>query len=159
MPSAFRALLEDLHARDLAIVKEPHITAIMIVRAGILRSAIGAVMACLDPEDRRGNRASVGQDSAMLQDATPLAVFPERDGARQSAAEALQRARGEYAALVKSDLFDRGWRLRNDMILIYSFRAVQPRRCHIKISMALVMLPSGSQPIFTSHAIAGRRNF
>jgi hypothetical protein len=32
----FRALLEDLHARDLSVVKEPHIAAITVVRAGIL---------------------------------------------------------------------------------------------------------------------------
>jgi hypothetical protein len=37
---AFRALLEELHGRYLSVVEEPHVTAIVIVRAGILRSAI-----------------------------------------------------------------------------------------------------------------------
>src|SRR5262245_23436577 len=72
---AFCALLENLHRRDLKGVREPHIAAIHVVRAGILRGAIGAVMACLDPSDWRGNRASVGQILAMLKDATLAAVF------------------------------------------------------------------------------------
>jgi len=46
---AFCALLKDLNARNFSIVKEPHVSAIAMVRAAILRSAIGAVMACLDP--------------------------------------------------------------------------------------------------------------
>jgi len=48
---AFRALLEDLHARDLTIVTGPQADAVTMVRAAILRSAVGAVMAVLDPED------------------------------------------------------------------------------------------------------------
>jgi hypothetical protein len=32
---AFRVLLEDLHARDLSVVEEPHIAAITVVLAGI----------------------------------------------------------------------------------------------------------------------------
>jgi hypothetical protein len=63
---AFRALLEDLHARNLTVVEEPHVTAISMVRAEILRAAIGTVMACLDPRDWGGNRASVGQILDML---------------------------------------------------------------------------------------------
>jgi hypothetical protein len=50
---AFRALLEDLRARDLSVVKEPHIAAIAVVRAGILRAFISSVMACLDRSDWR----------------------------------------------------------------------------------------------------------
>jgi hypothetical protein len=113
---AFRALLEDLHARDLTVVKEPHITAISMVRAGILRSSIGTAMACLDPEDRRGNRASVGQILAMLKDAKLVAVFPEPGTSPDSAAAALDQVRHDYEALVKGDLFGRGRRLRNDAI-------------------------------------------
>src|SRR5215510_8374805 len=33
---AFRALLEELHKHDLSAVEEPHVTAIRMVRAGIL---------------------------------------------------------------------------------------------------------------------------
>ena len=43
-------------------------TAITMVRAGLLRAAISTVMACLDPSDRRGNRASVGEILDLLQD-------------------------------------------------------------------------------------------
>ena len=39
----------------------PHVSAIYMVRAAILRAAIGTIMSCLDPADRRGNRASVGE--------------------------------------------------------------------------------------------------
>jgi hypothetical protein len=113
---AFRALLEDLHARDLSIVNEPHVTAITMVRAAILRSAIGSVMACLDPEDRRGNRASVGQILDMLTDENVVAVLPEPGTSRDSAVSALRRARRDYQALLKGDLFRRGRRLRNEAI-------------------------------------------
>jgi hypothetical protein len=113
---AFRALLEDLDARDLQAVKEPHITAITMVRAGILRSAFGAVMACLDPKDWRGNRASIGQIVDLLKDEKLVAVFPEPGTSRDLGVAALQRVTRDYDALVKGDLFEHGRRLRNDAI-------------------------------------------
>jgi hypothetical protein len=113
---AFRALLEDLHGRDLSAVKEPHVTAITMVRAGILRSAIGTIMASLDIQDRRGNRASVGQIIEMLKDEKLIAVFPEPGTPKESGTTALQRATYDYEALIKGDLFERGRRLRNDQI-------------------------------------------
>jgi hypothetical protein len=113
---AFRALSEDLHARDIAIVKEPHVTAITMVRAGILRSAIGIIMACLDPKDWRGNRASVGQIIDMLKDEKLVAVFPEPGTPKDSGVAALQRVTHDYDALVKGDAFEHGRRLRNDAI-------------------------------------------
>jgi AbiU2 len=113
---AFRTLLEDLHARDLSIVEEPHVTAIAMVRAAILRAAISTVMACLDPSDRRGNRASVGQIIDMLKDAEIVAVFAEPGQPEGSGPAALQEVRRDYEALLKDDLFERGRRLRNEMI-------------------------------------------
>ena len=113
---AFRAVLEDLHARDLSAVKEPHITAITMVRAGILRSAIGTIMACLDPADWRGNRASVGQIIDMLKDEKLVAVFPEPGTPKDLGIAALQRVTRDYGALIKEDAFERGRRLRNDAI-------------------------------------------
>jgi hypothetical protein len=74
----FRAMLEDLHRRDLTTIGEPHVSAIHVARAGILRAAIGTVMSCLDPADRgRGNRASVGQILDLLNDAELAAAFSE----------------------------------------------------------------------------------
>src|SRR5882672_3525661 len=70
----FRAYLEELHRRDLPSVKEPHVSAIAMARAGVLRSAITAVMACLDRSDSRGNRASIGQILRMLEDSAVAAV-------------------------------------------------------------------------------------
>jgi hypothetical protein len=62
---AFWALLKDLRGRDLSLMKAPHALPIAMVRAGILRAAVGTIMACLDSAEnrrnRRGNRASVGQ--------------------------------------------------------------------------------------------------
>jgi hypothetical protein len=113
---AFRALLEDLHGRDLSVVKEPHISAITMVRAGILRSAIGAVMACLDPKDRRGNRASVGQILDMLKDAKLVAAFPETGTPNDVGLAALQQVTREYEILIGGDLFERGRRFRNDAL-------------------------------------------
>jgi len=111
-----RALLEDLHARDLSIVLEPHVAAIAMVRAGILRAAVSVVIACLDPKDRRGNRASVGQILDMLRDAKLVAVFPEAGTSPDSGAEVLRQVRHDYGVLVEDDLFKRGKRLRNDAI-------------------------------------------
>ena len=113
---AFCSLLEDLHARDLSVVQEPHVAVITMVRAGILRAAIGTVMACLDREDSRGNRASVGQILDLLRDADLVAVFPEPGQPADLGLAALQRANSAYSALVAGDLFLRGRRLRNDMI-------------------------------------------
>jgi hypothetical protein len=109
---ALRALLEDLHARDLPIVKEPHVAAITMVQGGILRAFISSVMACLDPYDRRGNRASVGQILDMLGDARVVArLCPTESGMA-----ALQGAKDMYAALLGSDLFERGKVLRDATI-------------------------------------------
>ena len=44
-------------------------------------------MACLDPSDRRGNRASVGQIIDMLKDAEIVAVFAEPVGAGRAPLE------------------------------------------------------------------------
>jgi hypothetical protein len=103
---ALRALLQDLSARDLSVVREPHIIAISIVRAGLLRATISSVMACLDRGGR--DRASVGQILDMM-DAQVVAVFA-------TGTAALQRIKGGYDVLVKSELFERGRRLRNEAI-------------------------------------------
>lgn len=110
-------MLEDLHARDLTIVKEPHVGAIKKVRAGILRALVGTVMACLDPSDRRGNRASVGQILDMLNDPELVAVFREPGGISAAPqGKALDHVRGDYNTVTRGDLFDRGKRLRNEGI-------------------------------------------
>jgi hypothetical protein len=67
---AFRCLLEDLHSRNLGSLQGPHVNPVHIVRAAILRSLIGTVMACLDK--RGSDRASVGQILFMLNENTDL---------------------------------------------------------------------------------------
>lgn len=114
---AFRALLEVLHARDLSAVTGRQADAVAMVRAAILRSAIGAVMAVLDPEDsRRGNRASVGQILDLLEDADVAAMLTKRSGKAVAGAPTVESVRAKYAALVKSGRFARGRRLRNEKV-------------------------------------------
>lgn|SRR5262249_13480332 len=112
---AFRSLLEELHHRDLGSVEEPHVTSITMVRGAVLRAAIGTTMACLDPSDWRGNRASVGQILEMLKDTAVVAVFPA-GAAREPGLLALEKARRAYSDLKANDLFERGRRLRNDAV-------------------------------------------
>jgi hypothetical protein len=114
---AFVALLEDLRGRDLSRVREPHIAAIHVTRAGILRGAIGAVMACLDPSDWRGNRASVGQILDLLKEERLAAVFPARGNPPHSGAAVLPKVVREYGTLLRSELYDSVRRLRNDVIV------------------------------------------
>ena len=97
---AFCALLSDLHARDLPNVEKSHGVAIRMVRAGILRAAIGTVMACLDPFDPRGNRASVGQILGTLKDPALANLFAKSG---QGSTTALQQARRSYKDLQKCD--------------------------------------------------------
>jgi hypothetical protein len=110
---AFCALLKDLNARDQSIVKFPHSAAIHMVRAGILRAAIGTVIACLDPEDRRGNSASIGQILGMLKDTELVDLFAGSEATHwEATAGALRQARKAYYDLIESPLFKRGKRLR-----------------------------------------------
>jgi hypothetical protein len=114
---AFCALLKDLNARDQSIVKFPHSAAIHMVRAGILRAAIGTIMACLDPEDWRGNRASIGQILGVLKDTELIDLFAGSEATRRVAtAGALRQARKAYYDLIERPLFRRGKRLRNDAV-------------------------------------------
>ena len=98
----FRALLEDLHGRDLSGVKDPHISAIHMVRAGVLRAAIGTVMAAVD---KRGtDRASIGQIVHML-DGLDLSVIAYRWPDPAFGPAELQCAKDDWAALVASSDF------------------------------------------------------
>jgi hypothetical protein len=109
---AFRTILEELHRRDLGAVREPHISAIGMVRAAILRAAIGEIMVCLDPSDYRRNRASVGQILDLLEDNTLAAVFPANAHAAAAASSALASVRTEFEALRQDTAFTDGRALR-----------------------------------------------
>lgn len=114
---AFRALLEDLQRRNPLDVREPHVLAVAMVRAGILRAAISIVMACLDVKDKRGNRASVGQILDMLlRDEKLVAIFPEPGTPSDSGMAALQQVKRRFENLLSDDLYKNGKRLRNDTI-------------------------------------------
>jgi hypothetical protein len=119
---AFCAYLKELTAHSVLVtehvlvnpdVAARHVAATRWVHAGIVRAAIGTIMACLDPEDRRGNRASVGRIIQLLNDETLVDYFAS---AGQGSAAALQRAREGYEDLLKGDLFDRAKWLRHDVV-------------------------------------------
>jgi hypothetical protein len=117
---SLRVLLEDLHKRNLPGVEEPHVTAIRMVRAGILRALISSVMACLERGDRRDNRASIGQLFAMLENAQVVAEFVAKPRTAT-----LQEAKAKYATLVKSELFDRGRTFR-DAVVAHKLNTAPP---------------------------------
>jgi hypothetical protein len=108
---AFCALLSDLRARDLPNAEKSHGVAIHMVRAGLLRAAIGTVMACLDTGDpRRSNRVSVGQILGTLKDPALANLFAT---VGQGSTTALQQARRSYKDLQKRGSYKRVKRLRD----------------------------------------------
>jgi hypothetical protein len=65
---AFRSFLENLNARTPIVLPPPHLQAIAVVRAGLLRSAIALIVAILDSQG--SDRASLGQISETFKDKT-----------------------------------------------------------------------------------------
>jgi hypothetical protein len=108
---AYRQLLEALHADQN--LRGDAVTAATMVRAAVLRSALGCVMAALDPPDNRDNRASIGQILVALRDQEVEAelIRPAFKGAVQAGTFAtLQTA---YNAVRASDSYRRCRDLRN----------------------------------------------
>ena len=109
----FRTLLEDLHDRRLSDVQEPHVSAIRLVRAAVLRSAITAIMACVDREGR--DRACVAQIIRMIE-GMDLSVLSDRWPDAAFGAAELQRAKDEWTALVQTDEYRNCKALRDNAI-------------------------------------------
>lgn len=107
---AFRALLERLHAKDLASVPEAQVRPIVMVRAGILRALIGGTMSLLDRKDWRGNRASIGQLLTDLEDPDMQRILV---GSRTAEFAGIST---DYNNLIISDIYKRGSHLRNETI-------------------------------------------
>jgi hypothetical protein len=108
---AFRALLEELTGRTgTKKVYDPHKAAIEMVRAAILRGAVGTLMSCLDVADRRDNRASIGQILTILEEPGVFAVWQPQDPG------ALQKVRDTYEAVLKTDPYAKCKALRNNDI-------------------------------------------
>lgn len=81
----YRSMLENLNSRSPIKLARPHVQALAVVRACILRSTIGLAVAVLDPPDqRRGNRASLGQIIEQLKDQN-LSDFLTAPNAKRSA--------------------------------------------------------------------------
>ena len=112
--SSFRGLLEDLHGRELSTVKEPHVSAIRMVRAAILRgAAIGIIMAALDAP--RDDRASIGQIIAMLEK-LDLSILADRWRTPALGATVLKVASTDWQAVLQSDDFKDCKSLRDNAI-------------------------------------------
>jgi hypothetical protein len=106
---AFCAYLKELTAHSVLVteylvipsdVEAKHVAATRWVHEGIVRAAIATIMACLDPEYRPSDRASVGHIIEALQDKTLVDYFTS---AGQGSTAALEQARESYKALRKSD--------------------------------------------------------
>jgi hypothetical protein len=109
----FRALLEDLHDRNLSGVQEPHVSTIRLIRAAVLRSAIASIMACVDREGR--DRACVAQIIRMME-GMDLSVLSDRWPDAAFGAAELQRAKDEWTALVQTDEYRDCKALRDNAI-------------------------------------------
>jgi hypothetical protein len=114
---SFRALLENLHARDLRIVTGVNAGAVVMVRAGILRSVIGTVMSVLDPADeKRGNRASIGQMLKILKQDPDVAAMLTKASSKRTATPTVASITALYTKLVRSDTYKRVRALRNSAV-------------------------------------------
>ena len=109
----FRALLEELHGRNLSELQEPHASSIRLVRAAILRSAITTTMACVDPEGR--DRACVAQIIRMLE-GMDLSVLSDRWPSAEFGATALKEAKDDWGAVVQTDHYKNCKALRDNAI-------------------------------------------
>lgn len=122
---AYRQLIEALHAGE-ALTGDLAQAASM-VRAAMLRSTIGCVMAALDPPDNRDNRASVGQILAALREPAVAAVLmkPAFVGAVQRGT--LDELQSAYDAVRATDAYRRCRDLRNGAVSHFLLRqAVEP---------------------------------
>jgi hypothetical protein len=91
-----------LHDRDLSTVVEPHVGAIHMARAAIIRAAIGTIMAVVDKPGR--DRASIGQVVQMFE-RTDLSILASRWSDPMFGPAELQRAKDDWAALLATDEF------------------------------------------------------
>jgi hypothetical protein len=106
---AFRSLLEGLNGRTGSkTVYDPHKTAIEIVRAAILRGAVGALMSCLDGPDKRDNRASIGQILVIMEEPGVSAVWQPSDVA------VFRKTRNTFEAVLRMDAYAKCKALRNN---------------------------------------------
>ena len=94
----FRVWIEELHSRDLSVVKPPHVDAIHMTRAGMLRAAITSIMAALDTKSR--DRASVGQIIHMLE-VLDLSTLAYRWPHAGFGAATLQQAKADWQAILQ----------------------------------------------------------
>jgi hypothetical protein len=113
---AFRSLLENLKSRGSILLPREQLLTAAIVRASLLRSAIGVAVAILDaPDPRRRNRAGFGEILVLLKGKSVVDLLTSSDpmGSRR---RKLSEVRHHYNKLVKTPLFSRVRDLRHNEI-------------------------------------------
>jgi hypothetical protein len=117
---AFRSLLDDLSSRGPLTLPREHQRAIEMVRAAILRSTIGLVVAILDPPDyckERANRASLGQILEFLKDDAVADRLTQSDPGRfgKPSPHKLAELRSRYTETFKGERLNRVRNLRHKL--------------------------------------------
>ena len=113
-----RSMLEDLSARPPIKLARPHVLALAVVRACILRSTIVLAVAILDlPDRRRKNRASLGQIFDLLMDQALADVLAAPNAKRYATpnAQKLAEARTVYDRLLAGETAARAHLLRHSI--------------------------------------------
>lgn len=110
---AYCALLETLNQPGTPTLTGDRADAVAMVRAAILRSAIGCVMAALDVADhKRDNRASVGQILKGLKERGVRRLLAPTSVGRPS----LKGIKARYASITAGDVAKRCRALRNNSV-------------------------------------------
>ena len=112
---AFFSMLRDLANRLPLLLNDDHHIAIRVVRAGLMRSAIGLSCAMLDRSDRRGNRASIGEVLDILKDEKTVKAFAHRHRLPDPLGT-IESIRKRHAAFIGGESFKSIRRLRNDEV-------------------------------------------
>ena len=124
---AFRSLLDDLSSRSPLVLPPEQLRAVEMVRAAILRSAIGLAVAILDPA--REDRASLGQILKFLEDEAVSDRLTKPDPGRgaKPLAHKLAELRNRYTEVCSGQLLKRVRKLRHTVAhLLVSSEANDP---------------------------------
>jgi putative transcriptional regulator len=115
----YRSMLEDLRSRTpVKRLAQPHVDALTVIHVSILRSTIVLTVAILDPPNqRRRERASLGQLFALLKDRAVADLLSAPNARRRAHpnSQKLKEARAIYEQLHSGDTADKVRRLRHSI--------------------------------------------
>jgi hypothetical protein len=156
---AYRQLLETLHAREG--LRGDAAEAAGMVRAGVLRAALGCAMAALDPPDPRDNRASIGQILKALRDQSVAAELTRPVSQAAAHTGTLASLQADYDNVRAEAAYARCRDLRNGSVAHFLLApsapveysdvyAMQDAAEHLAIN--LFAFCGGRRPRFPEHA-------